>query len=67
MRVHDMGKKSTEHSSCALVPNGLLAPVIALAFLYPALLAIGILWIVTLPLSASLLTLVFGSMRSAQE
>jgi len=49
----------------ALVANGLPAPVIAPAFLSSQLLAIGILWIVTLPLSAPLTTFVSGSMRRA--
>ncbi|MDI6719857.1 MAG: hypothetical protein QMD46_09635 [Methanomicrobiales archaeon] len=42
----------------ALIANGLLA------FLYPILLAIGILWIATLLLSALLLTMVFNTARA---
>lgn len=42
-----------------LIANGLLTPVILLAVIYPALIIIGALWLVTFPLSAILLWRIF--------
>lgn len=44
----------------ALRAHGLLAPAILLSVVYPALIAIGALWIITFPLSAILLYKVFS-------
>lgn len=44
----------------ALRAHGLLAPAILLSVMYPALIAIGVLWIITFPVSAILLYKVFS-------
>jgi len=44
----------------ALRAHGLLAPVILLSVIYPAFIAIGVLWIITFPISAILLYKIFS-------
>ncbi|HSD57363.1 MAG TPA: hypothetical protein VLB04_04200 [Methanotrichaceae archaeon] len=54
------GGKLERWTRLALTANGLLAPVILLAVIYPMLVVIGALWLITFPLSAILLWRIFS-------
>jgi hypothetical protein len=54
------GGKLERWTRLALIANGLLSPVILLAVIYPVLIIIGALWLVTFPLSAILLWRIFS-------
>jgi hypothetical protein len=47
----------------AMLANGVLTPAIIFALIYPALMAIGALWMITLPLSVVLLAIYFKRME----
>jgi hypothetical protein len=49
-----------------LLANGAIGPAIALAAISPVFLAIGVFWMVTLPLSAVLLTRLFYKLRKGE-
>lgn len=51
----------------AMLWNGLLTPVIIFALFYPFLMAIGALWMITLPMSVICMTSIFKNLTSEPE